>query len=180
MGKVQVQIVGLSEVKSSDDIYWLLFKEVNGTRHAPILIGKAEAQAITVGLRHMQSPVKLTHQLFAEIAQEFDITLTEVFICDGDDKPFTAQLTWRNEVRYYTTEARASDGVALALCYGRPIYMDDAIFDKLEAFVANGDTDATPTELTDDELRDQLQQAVATENYEQAAIIRDELNKRNK
>ena len=58
--------------------------------------------------------------------------------------------------------------------------MDDAIFDKLEAFVANGDTDATPTELTDDELRDQLQQAVATENYEQAAIIRDELNKRNK
>src|SRR5574344_1862368 len=116
MGKVQVQIVGLSEVKSSDDIYWLLFKEVNGTRHAPILIGKAEAQAITVGLRHMQIPVKLTHQLFADIAQEFDITLTEVFICDGDDKPFTAQLTWRNEVRYYTTEARASDGVALALC----------------------------------------------------------------
>ena len=133
MGKVQVQIVGLSEVKSSDDIYWLLFKEVNGTRHAPILIGKAEAQAITVGLRHMQIPVKLTHQLFAEVAQEFDITLTEVFICDGDDKPFTAQLTWRNEERYYMTDARASDGVALALYYDLPIYMDESIFEKVEA-----------------------------------------------
>ncbi|MGN0186367.1 MAG: bifunctional nuclease domain-containing protein [Paludibacteraceae bacterium] len=180
MGKVQVQIVGLSEVKSSEEIYWLLFKEVNGDRHAPILIGKAEAQAITISLRRMAFPVKLTHQLFAEIAQEFDIILNDVYIFDGDEKPFTAKLTWNNGLRNYITDARASDGVALALCYGRPIYMDDAIFEKVETLVAQNTADTTPNELTEDELRTQLQQAVATENYEQAAIIRDELNKRNK
>lgn len=180
MGKVQVQVIGLSEVESTEEVYWLLLKEVNHDRHAPILIGKAEAQAITIELRHIDFPVKLTHQLFAEFAQEFEITLTEVYIFDNDETPFTARLTWRNEERYYMTDARASDGVALALYYDLPIYMDESIFEKVEALVAQSQAEETQAGLTDAELLVQLQQAIAAEDYEQAAIIRDELNKRNK
>lgn len=179
MEKVQVQIVGLSEVKAAEGVYWLLFKEVGGERHAPILVGKAEAQAITVSLQHAEIPVKLTHQLFAEVAQQFDIRLTEVVILNSDDKPFSAALTWDDGRTAYNTEARASDGVALALCCGTPIYMDTDIFLRVGSVITKRAADAVEA-LSDDDLRDLLQQSVADEDYEQAAKIRDEIRKRGR
>ncbi len=177
MEKVRVQIVGLSEVKSAEGIYWLLFKEIDGDRHAPILIGKTEAQAITVSLQHADIPVKLTHQLFAEIALQFGIKLTEVVIFSNEDKPFSALLTWDNGHTAYHTESRASDGVALALHFGVPIYMDADIFQKVSSVVTKRATDAIE-DLSDDDLNDLLQQLLANEEYEQAAKVRDEISKR--
>lgn len=177
METVQVQIVGLSEVKATEEVYWLLFKEVNGDRHAPILVGKAEAQAITVSLQHAKIPVKLTHQLFAEIARQFGIRLAEVVITNSDDKPFSAMLTWDNGSTTYRTEARASDGVALALCCATPIYMDTDIFLKVGSVITKQADDALDT-ISDDDLRELLQKCVADENYEQAAKVRDEISRR--
>ncbi len=174
MEKVQVQIVGLNEVKSSEEVYWLLFKEVNGERHAPILIGKTEAQAILVSLQNVKIPVKLTHQLFAEVTRNFGVKLSEIVICDTEDKLFSANLTWKNDAESFVTTARASDGVALALCYGRPIYMETKIFDKLEDIVAKNVI--LKTEITSEEdLQKELTQAIADENYELAAQLRDQL-----
>ncbi len=178
MNKVQVQIEGLSEAKVAEDVYWLLFKEVDGGRHALILVGKAEAQAITVSLQKAQLPVKLTHQLFAEIVHRYGIQLREVVIMnDDDDRPFRARLLWGDAYdgdNAYETEARASDGVALALCCGVPIYMESGVLDRFGNL-----TTVRPSELTDDDLHDLLTKAIADENYEQAAQLRDEIKKRD-
>ena len=179
MDKVQVQIVGLSEAKIAEDTYWLLFKEVNGDRHAPILIGKAEAQSITVSLRGVQLPVKLTHQLFGEITRQYGIRLQEVCITSDDEQLFTAQLLWDNGYDAYSTESRASDGVALALCCGTPIFMSTEIFDKIGRVITKNASEVA-SELTDDDLQTLLTQAVADEDYEQAAKLRDEIKKRVK
>ena len=76
------------------------------------------------------------------------------------------------------TESRASDGVALALHFGVPIYMDADIFLKVSSVVTKRATDAIE-DLSDDDLNDLLQQLLANEEYEQAAKVRDEISKRN-
>ncbi len=179
MEKVRVQIVGLSEAKVANDTYWLLFKEANGDRHVPILIGKSEAQSITVSLQNVKLPVKLTHQLFSEITTQYGIRLQEVWITSDDDQIFAAKLLWDNGNDRYSTESRASDGVALALCCDTPIYISDDVFEKFGRVVTK-DASEVAGELTDDDLQTLLAQAVADENYEQAAKLRDEIRKRGR
>ena len=96
MQKVQVKILGISEVKSSQDIYWLLLEEVLGERRVPILIGKMEAQSISASSQQLETPVPLTHQLFSKITDNFNIKLKDVLIVSKEEGLFLAQQLMRH------------------------------------------------------------------------------------
>lgn len=180
MQKVQVKILGISEVKSSQDIYWLLLEEVLGERRAPILIGKLEAQSISASIQNVETPVPLPFHLFAKITDNFNIKLKDILIFTKEEGLFLAQQTWQHGSDVFIIESRASDGIALAMGCNTPIFIDASIFDKLEEVVISKKNTQNDDlkKLSGETLNMLLARSIEDENYEQASKIRDELNTR--
>ena len=88
-----------------------------------------------------------------------------------------------------------SNPVAIALRFGCPIYITEEILEKAGITItpaeANASSDSDPDTLfetgnskfenySDEELYKMIDEAVKTEDYERAASIRDEIDKRKK
>jgi uncharacterized protein len=107
---------------------------------------------------------------------------------------FYSQLVCNNGKKEYTIDSRTSDAVAIALRFGCPIYISEDILEKAqltntpsdtELTIENGDeiiseTASPYSSYTDEELYKMIDEAVKTEDYERAAAIRDEIDKRKK
>ncbi len=99
---------------------------------------------------------------------------------------------WRKGI---SIDSRTSDAVAIALRFGCPIYITEEILEKAGITITPSETDL-PSEsdpdtfietgnskyesYSDEELYKMIDEAVKTEDYERAASIRDEIEKRRK
>jgi bifunctional DNase/RNase len=191
MKKVRLKVVGISYSQTQSGAYALILAEENGNRRIPINIGGFEAQAIVVKLENLVPPRPLTHDLFLLFAHEFGITVLEVFIYKLEEGVFYSRLLCNNGEKEILIESRTSDAIALALRFGCPIYMTDDILDKAGIAITPSNTDETVDNIlepekvkydvySNDELLKMIDEAVKTENYEKAAAIRDEMERRKK
>ncbi|MCA5005617.1 bifunctional nuclease family protein [Sphingobacterium bovistauri] len=207
MKKLKLDIVGLSYSQTQSGAYALVLGEINGNRRLPIIIGSFEAQAIAVEIEKMAPSRPLTHDLFKSFADTFEITVDEVLIYNLVDGIFFAKLICSQGSQTHEIDARTSDAVALAVRFECPIYTYDFImsaagiviesndFAFLEnmSTVSNSETQSPiPTKqefqkpkevspyasLTLEQLENTLEKAIANEQYEVAAKIRDEIEKR--
>lgn len=189
MERIQVDILGLSTSPSSGGAYALILKEVNGLRRLPIIIGAFEAQSIALEMEGIKPPRPLTHDLLKNVMDSLGASLNYVFINELRDGTFYAKLSLDSQ----EVDSRPSDAIALAVRYGVPIYVADKVMEEA-GFVPDGDEaekpaapgSPEPEEETEkpkirlsrlEQLQQQLLEAVAKEEYEKAAKIRDEIQK---
>lgn len=186
MEKIQVDILGLSTSPSSGGAYALILKEVNGPRRLPIIIGAFEAQSIALEMEGIKPPRPLTHDLMKTIIDSLGVGLTDVFINDLRDGTFYARLSLDSQ----EIDSRPSDAIALAVRFGVPIYVADKVMDEAAFIPENEQTDlpqhlsSAPSEAPSkpklsklEQLQNQLNEAIAKEDYEKAARLRDEIRK---
>lgn len=195
MKKIKLKVLGISYSQTQSGAYALVLIEENGERRIPIIIGGFEAQAIVIKLENLEPPRPLTHDLFKSFADEFNIGLVEVFIYKLEEGVFYSQLICTNGEKVYSIDSRTSDAVALALRFNCPINITEEILEKAGIVVNPSDTTAPGisndetlyepevtkySTYTDEELYKMIDEAVKTEDYERAAAIRDEIEKRKK
>jgi len=194
MKRVKLKVMGISYSQTQSGAYALLLIEENGDRRIPIIIGGFEAQAIVIKLENLEPPRPLTHDLFKKVADQFNIAVIEVIIDKLEEGVFFSKLVCNNGEKEYIIDSRTSDAVAIALRFGCPIYINEEILEKAQLTNTPSDTDIAPEEgtgkseeagskfshLSDEELYKLIDEAVKTEDYEKAASIRDELEKRKK
>jgi bifunctional DNase/RNase len=203
MQKVRLTIKGLSYSERQTGAYALLLAEENGQRKLPIVIGGFEAQSIAIALEKAVTPPRpLTHDLFKNILEAFQTTITEVIIHKIKDGVFFASILLEQDGVVEMVDARPSDAVALAVRFKCPIFTTEEVLEKAgmildeekggKPIVAEEEEDEAqevqkhetinnPLEAaTLKELNDMMQSAVANEDYELAARIRDEIDKRKK
>lgn len=197
MKKIELEIINITQGFTQHHSYAVVLGEVKGKRRLPIVIGAAEAQAIAVAIENMPPVRPLTHDLFKSVMDTFAITLNEVMITNLMDGVFYSKLVCMFNGNEQEIDSRTSDAVALAIRFGCPIYIYSDILDasgillideqpenKYEEVVAssssaNEDKGKTDYAIyTNKELEKLLNDALANEDYEKAAHIRDELNKR--
>jgi bifunctional DNase/RNase len=184
--KIQVDILGLSTSPSSGGAYALILKEVNGPRRLPIIIGAFEAQSIALEMEGIKPPRPLTHDLMKTIIDSLGVGLTDVFISELRDGTFYARLSLDSQ----EIDSRPSDAIALAVRFGVPIYVADKVMDEAAFIPENEHTDLpqqSPSAATEaapkpklsklEQLQNQLNEAIAKEDYEKAARLRDEIRK---
>jgi len=195
MDKIKLEIKGLSYSQASSGAYALILGEVDGKRRLPIVIGGAEAQSIAMELEKIKPARPLTHDLFKSFADAFNVRLLEVVIYKFSEGVFYSKLLCASDSLELSIDSRTSDAVALAIRFGSDIYtvaevMSDAAIvideetEQQEETTEEGDTEAAGENplgsLSLTSLDEELQKAVAEENYERASNIRDEINRRKK
>jgi bifunctional DNase/RNase len=194
MEKIQLDIVGLSYSQTQSGAYALVLAEKDGKRRLPIIIGGFEAQAIAIELESMAPSRPLTHDLFKSFAQEFEIHLTEVIVYNLVEGIFFAKIICNQNGKEVEIDSRTSDAIALAVRFNCPIYTFEFILGSAGIILDDEDSqelieeDISLEELVSEdgsmdsvsiaELEEELKTAIATEDYEKASNIRDEIDRR--
>ena len=93
----------------------------------PIIIGDAEAIAISFELAGKQMSRPLTHDLLKSILEQFDAQVERVDIVDLKEEIFYAELVISLNGEELRLDARPSDSIALALKYDAPVYISEEV-----------------------------------------------------
>ena len=208
MKKIQLEILGLSSSQSQSGSFALILGEKGGNRRLPIIIGMFEAQSIAIQIEKISPNRPLTHDLFKSFAEHVHVVILEVVISDLKEGVFYSRIVCSDGATTFEIDARPSDAIAIGLRFGVPIYTVESVLseagiilsdlDENEADPEDDDDDDDDAEsesprttraqpeprepsgqVSLDELTKMLAQALEKEDYEKAAKIRDELNKRN-
>ncbi len=207
MERVQLEVVTLAEGVSQSNSYTVLLQEKHGSRRFVIVIGYTEAQAIAISLDGNVKPNRpLTHDLFHQVCQSYNIELLEVAITDLKEGVYFANLVCKKGDLIIDMDSRSSDALALALRFDCPIFINKDLLDKV-SIEENKDSNQTIQEFekeleeelqdlknpsidqiqrekkdfskkTITELNSMLNKALKNEDYELAAKLRDEISRR--
>ena len=131
MSLVELTIKGISYSQTQSGAYALILNEVDGERKLPIVIGAFEAQSIAIALeKEIRPPRPLTHDLFKNFADRFDIVVKQVIIHKLVDGVFYSSIICERDKIEEIIDARTSDAIALALRFNAPIFTYKNILDK--------------------------------------------------
>ena len=203
MSLIKLTIKGISYSQTQSGAYALVLSEMEGKRTLPIIIGAFEAQSIAIALeKEIRPPRPLTHDLFKTFSERFHITVKQVIIHKLVDGIFFSSLMCEKDGVEEIIDTRTSDAIAIAIRFLAPIYTYENILDKAGIYlkieeeiaikeILEPETIQVTLEQTDSsnlsdfseysiqELQHQLKEAVANEDYETAAKVRDEISKRS-
>ncbi|MDC1331371.1 bifunctional nuclease family protein [Cyclobacteriaceae bacterium] len=198
--KVKMEILGLSTGQAQSGSFALVLGEFEGRRRLPIIIGMFEAQAIAIEIESITPNRPMTHDLFKSFAYHFDFQVKEILISDLKEGVFFAKLICEKEGKLVEIDSRPSDAIAIGLRFGVDIFTTDQILNEAAVVISEeGEeedmdllkkTKNTTEEVknkpssklgdfSSEKLNDLLNKALEDEDYERAASLRDELNRRN-
>jgi len=184
---VPLRILSVNPSSVGASSYILLLESDNSqAMRFPIVIGSQEAQSISVYLENIQTSRPLTHDLCVNLLSHSNVTLQRVIITDFKDGIFYANLEVKKDGEILVIDARPSDSIALAIRLAIPILISNKLLSDIcipeEEFMDELEGDMLPQEKvpvmrSKSELEDLLNKALSEENYEEAAKIRDEIDK---
>ena len=200
---IEVEVLDVrSAAHASEAFSLILTDKFNATHYVPIIIGLNEARAI-LGEKHGRMPQRpLTHTLFADLLTDHipDYNLEFVSIDGYRDGIYYASIVIQAPTgSYFEVDARPSDAIAIALHARKTVFFRKDLFGELmqvaraaneysEPHEFSGISIPPPSKASDaatewetlslSELKDLLQDAIDEENYEQAAKIQEEMDRR--
>lgn len=194
MKKIELDIVALSHSVAQSHNYAVVLGEKEGSRRLPIVIGGFEAQAIAVAMEGMTPNRPLTHDLFKNTLETFKVDLQEIVINNLLDGIFYARLVCMQDGERIEVDSRTSDALAMAVRFQCPIYTYEFILDAAgiileeddeeeEGYTTDEEVESARTSdslssFSIDALQKMLEEVLEEENYERAAKIRDEIDRR--
>jgi len=145
----------------------------------PIFIGQLETQSILIGLGHVEVPRPLTHDLLLSALKTLGADLTRIEINDLREGTFYARLILSRGEETLVVDARPSDAIAAAVRAGCPVFIAEAVVEEAGISVnlvsESSKLGASGSEDEKERLRKELEEAIAEEDYERAALLRDKL-----
>ncbi len=161
----------------------VLVRPTGSESAVPIFIGQLEAQSILIGLGNVPMPRPLTHDLFLSLLATLGIQLQRIEITSLKEGTFYAQIILKPATGdEMIVDARPSDSIGIAVRAKCPVFIDEAIVEEAGISVSSvnaggEEMGANPYETEKKRLEEELHRAVEDENYEDAAKLRDKLQK---
>lgn len=193
--RYKLEIIGITYNQIESGVYALILQQEGTSRRIPIIIGVPEAQAIECKLQEIKTPRPLTHDIMITSLNQYGVKLDYVLIKRLQNGVFAADLHFTDGIQEKIVDARSSDAVALAIRSEAPIYttedvIREASFDPsdkkrgTETITSrNIQIKAKPVasgieNMTEEQLMEAMNKAAESEDYEEAARIKNEINKR--
>ena len=122
MELISLKVKGISYSETQSGAYALILSEKDGNRKLPVIIGGFEAQSIAIAIEDEIKPSRpLTHDLFKNFANKFDIKIKKVIIHKLLDGVFYSSIICEKNKIEEVIDSRTSDAIALALRFNAPI-----------------------------------------------------------
>jgi hypothetical protein len=181
-----LKITGITPSSVGANSYILILQSIESPNLSfPIVIGSQEAQSISIFLEGITVSRPLTHDLIVNIFDAGKIDLEFIEITAFKDGIFYAAIHLSHNFIKMTIDARPSDGLAIAIrlqkeirinnniltsiCIDSDNLLEESSVDKEEKVEIEGSSVG--------ELEIQLNDALLNENYEEAAYLRDLIEK---
>ncbi|MBI4976479.1 MAG: bifunctional nuclease family protein [Spirochaetes bacterium] len=194
---VEAKIVNLAV---TDKGFAIILKPKGNEKVIPIFVGTIEAQSISMVMLGLSQPRPLAHDLIKEMLNRFSVRLEKVIIDDLRSETFFAKLVLIRDDVAERIDARPSDAIAVALRTKSPIFIEEKVIEAAgilleganakifkdsipghhetdEQPAPEGEASRTVLKTKKEQLTAMLDEAVREERYEDAATLRDELNK---
>ncbi|MDA7501914.1 bifunctional nuclease family protein [Chitinophagales bacterium] len=195
MNRVELIVRDISNSLTQSTSYAVILEELEGNRRLLVVIGVPEAQSIALAMEGMTPSRPLTHDLMKSMCEHFEIDLKEVVINQLLEGVFHAKLVCELNGSIIEVDSRTSDALALAVRFGCPIFTSEEILQEagIDAGPAEAGQATQGTEeeapageapsssyqrLTMKKLNSLLEDAISKEDYEKAAKLRDEIDRR--
>jgi len=199
MARIQVEVAGLTASPHNSGAYALILQEVNGSRRLSIVIGQDQAQSIVLQLQEMKPVRPVSHDLLKSVIEALGGRVVEVTVNDLRDSTFYAAV--RIDGASDEVDARPSDAIALAIRSGAPIYVEESVLreagmmaqeeqddemgleseeqtqDDEDETAASGGSQSHGSKSQRELLQERLDEAVRSEDYENAILIREQLDR---
>lgn len=192
MQMVEMEVVAVQpEPNSNHPLVWL--KDKDQRFYLPIAIGNFEATAIFMALHDDPPPRPIAYDLLGAILSGFDVQVEQILIHTLKEDTFYAEVTLIKGETRLRLDSRPSDAIALAVRIQVPVFVaDDVIADAAlpvetneqdemmqnrEDLIDSQDVDFGGAEKRVIALRAKLQDLVSREEYEEAAKLRDEIDR---
>jgi bifunctional DNase/RNase len=130
---VEVGIEGLFAAESNGSIHRFVLLS-DGFRKLSIIIGPFEAQAISMPLEGTEPDRPMTHDLIKAIIDKFEGFVEKIVIDDLWSTTYYAKIFINHgeNVDPIVLDSRPSDAIAIAVRFGCPIYVVEAILKQHE------------------------------------------------
>lgn len=193
--RVEMIHVKVDQLLLSNVGFAVILKSLEDERSLPIIIGAAEAQSIAIFINKVEMPRPLTHDLLKTMLDFLECRLIRIEIHSLESGTFYANLILEQDGKGLEMDARPSDAIALALRCNAQIYVHENVMNEAAIVLADqpeasdkdlsktlvatenaAKTTSTPMEI----LGKKLQEAIKEERYEEAAKLRDEINRLEK
>lgn len=189
---IQLRVVSLSPSAAGASSY-ILFLQAEATNHLgfPMVIGLNEAQAISMYIEEIIPARPLTHDLIVNMINTANLEISHIEISSFQDGVFYANIVGSNNGQSFRIDARPSDSIAIALRLKISIFIKEILLNEIAIPLDNFaehelevedeiGIPGTSMEEVKNSLEESLAKALAEENYEEAAKLRDQLNQLTK
>jgi len=183
---IPLEIQSISTSFSTRNGYNVVLKEIGGSRKLQIVVGGAEAQAMAISSEKIITTRPLTHHFIQMILNDFEIGMKHILIYKYEDGVYFAHAVFEDNfghIKYI--DCRPSDAICLALKMEKPIMAVEDIFEDIQQNYAHKvEHEQKPSKNVDlpnvetSRLKSMLKDAIGKEDYELAAKIQEELNRR--
>lgn len=177
-----LKIDGLSICSAEDDhSYLALLKETDGDRIIPVLMERHDTMLLVVKNKSYKrtNPFDLSEVMFNAF-RSFSIRLCEVRICAvRGGVTYCHLICEQNGQKKIISNCLASNGLLLAVTFRCPITIHEELLQmQYMREVSDGNYSMPVNSVGNKTLTEALKNAIETENYELAAMLRDELKRR--
>jgi bifunctional DNase/RNase len=138
----KVSIAGLT-IDPASNTPIIILKSDDDEQAVPILIGLLEATSIASALQNIKYDRPMTHDLLKNFADNLQISIVKVEVCDLKDNTFYARIYFVSKDQSFDIDARPSDAIALALRFKAPIYVEDSVMQKSK--ISDGEAEVVDT-----------------------------------
>ncbi len=175
--RVKIENISLSNLG-----FIIFLKQDNNENVLPICIGAAEAHSIAAAYNRHEFPRPLSHDLFKNVLGTLDCTVNRIHVTKLVDGTFYARIFFNKNGEEIDVDSRPSDAIALALRFDAPIFVHHDVFKSAAVNINQAKQNAEEAEEPEsidpvERLKVRLEKAVADERYEEAAKVRDELQR---
>jgi bifunctional DNase/RNase len=177
--------VEIANVAVLEKRFIIFLKSEEDERVLPIFIDEQQAQSIIIQINNVEIPRPLTHDLFKSVLESVGCRVSRIEVSDVREDTFYARLVVEGNGGVFDFDARPSDAICLALRFKAPMFVDEKVMEKAGIVMTKENLRDTQEEDTGegkqisqiDTLKGKLERAVIEERYEEAALLRDEINK---
>ncbi len=108
----------------------ILLKDASERRALPIYIAQDQARSIMNVLEQKTPPRPLTHDLFTDLLEAWDLTLDKIIIHALEEHTFYAVLCTSQGEETQEIDCRPSDAIAIALRTESPIWVVEEVISE--------------------------------------------------